>query len=145
MSVEENVALLRRWFNEVWNQRRLDAIGEMMAPDAVVTGLGEADEVVHGPAEFRLFTERFQKAFSGIRITVEDAFGSGDKVGARWSAEMTHTGDDIGIPATGRTVRICGMTLARVENGKVVEGWNNWDQLGLQQQLQASTGAGQPR
>ena len=135
MSVEENVALLRRWFNEVWNQRRLDAIGEMMASDAVVTGLGEADEVVNGPAEFRLFAERFQKAFSGIQITVEDAFGSGDKVAARWSAEMTHTGDDIGIPATGRAVRICGMTFARVENGKVVEAWNNWDQLGLQQQL----------
>ena len=135
MSVDENVALIRRWFSEVWNQRKLDAIAEMMAPDAVVTGLGEADEVVRGPAEFRLFAERFQKAFSGIQITVEDAFGRGDKVAARWSGEMTHTGDDIGIPATGRTVRICGMTLARVENGKVVEGWNNWDQLGLQQQL----------
>ena len=137
MSVEENVTLMRRWFNEVWNQRKLDAIAEMMAPDCVVTGLGAADEVVHGPAEFRLFAERFQKAFSGIQITVEDAFGSGDKVAARWSGTMTHTGDDIGIQATGRTVRIYGMTLARVENGKVVEGWNNWDQLGLQQQLQA--------
>ena len=135
MSVEENVALIRRWFNEVWNQRRLDAIGEMMAPDAVIRGLGEAGEVVRGPAEFRLFAERFQKAFSGIQITVEDAFGSGDKVAARWSGEMTHTGDDIGILATGRTVRISGMTLARVENGKVVEGWNCWDQLGLKQQL----------
>ena len=137
MPVEENVALLRRWFDEVWNRRRLDAIAEMMAPDCVVTGLGEADEVVHGPAEFRLFAERFQKAFSGIQITVEDAFGSGDKVAARWSAEMTHTGDELGIPATGRAVTICGITIARVENGKVVEGWNNWDQLGLQQQLQA--------
>jgi len=137
MSVEENVALIRRWFNEVWNQRRLDAIGEMMAPDAVIRGLGEAGEVVRGPAEFRLFAERFQKAFSGIRIMVEDAFGSGDKVAARWSAEMTHTGDELGIPATGRAVTICGITIARVENGKVVEGWNNWDQLGLQQQLQA--------
>ena len=142
MSVEENVALMRRWFNEVWNQRRLDAIAELMAPDAIAAGLGGADEVVRGPAEFRLFAERFQKAFSGIQITVEDAFGSGDKVVVRWSAEMTHTGDDIGIPATGRTVRIRGISLARVENGKLVEGWDNWDQLGLQQQLQASTAAG---
>jgi steroid delta-isomerase-like uncharacterized protein len=138
MPVEENVALIRRWFNEVWNQRKLDAIEEMMASDAIVTGMGGPEEVVHGPAEFRVFAERFQKAFSGIRITVEDAFGSGDKVAVRWSGEMTHTGDDMGIPATRRTVRISGLTLARVENGKVVEGWNNWDQLGLQQQLQAS-------
>jgi steroid delta-isomerase-like uncharacterized protein len=138
MPVEENVALIRRWFNEVWNQRKLDAIAGMMASDAIVTGMGGPEEVVHGPAEFRVFAERFQKAFSGIRITVEDAFGSGDKVAVRWSGEMTHTGDDIGIPATGRTVKISGLTLARVENGKVVEGWNNWDQLGLQQQLQDS-------
>jgi steroid delta-isomerase-like uncharacterized protein len=138
MSVEENVALLRRWFNEVWNQRRLDAIAEMMARDAVVFGMGGADEVIHGPAEFRQSAELFHKAFSRIQITVEDAFGSGDKVAVRWSAEMTHTGDDFGIPATGRTATIHGITLARVENGKVVEGWNNWDQLGLQQQLQAS-------
>src|SRR3974390_1624317 len=106
MSVEENVALMRRWFNEVWNQRRLDAIAELMAPDAIAAGLGGADEVVRGPAEFRLFAERFQKAFSRLQITVEDAFGSGDKVAARWSGEMTHTGDDIGIPAPGGTVRI---------------------------------------
>src|SRR5215472_11196087 len=102
MSVEENVALLRRWFNEVWNQRRLDAIAEMMAPDAVIVGLATADDVIHGPAEFRVFAEQFQKAFSVIQITVEDAFGSGDKVATRWSAEMTHTGEGIGILPTGR-------------------------------------------
>jgi len=71
MPVEENVALLRRWFDEVWNRRRLDAIAEMMAPGAVVTGMGGPDEVVHGPAEFRLFAERFQKAFSKIQIRVK--------------------------------------------------------------------------
>jgi steroid delta-isomerase-like uncharacterized protein len=142
MSVEENIALMRRWFNEVWNQGRLDAIAEMMAPDAVGVGAAGPDQVIHGPAEFRLFAEQFQKAFSRIQITVEDAFGSDDKVAVRWSAEMTHTGEGIGIPATGRTARVRGISLARVENGKLVEGWDNWDQLGLQQQLQASTAAG---
>jgi steroid delta-isomerase-like uncharacterized protein len=133
---------MRRWFDEVWNKGRLEAIAEMMAPDAVGVGAAGPDQVVHGPAEFRLFAERFQKAFSSIHITVEDAFGSGDKVAVRWSAEMTHTGEGFGIPATGRTVRIRGISLARIENGKLVEGWDNWDQLGLQQKLQASAAAG---
>ena len=138
MSVEENVALMRRWFDEVWNQGRLDAIGEMMAPDAVDIGGAGSDQVIHGPAEFRAFAEQFQKAFSRIHISVESTFGSGDRVVVRWSAEMTHTGESGGIAATGRTVKIRGISLARIENGKLAEGWDNWDQFGLQQQLQAS-------
>ena len=141
MSVEENVALIRRWFDEVWNQRKLDTIGEMMAPDAVDVGAAGPDQVIRGSAEFRAFVEQFQKAFSRIRITIEDAFGSGDKVVVRWSAEMSHTGEAMGIPATGRSVRVRGMSLARFEDGKLVEGWDNWDQLGLQQQLQGDVGA----
>jgi len=137
MSVEENVALMRRWYDQVWNQRRLDTIDEIMAADAVDIGAAGPDQVIHGPAEFRVFAERLHNAFSKIQLTVEDAFGSGDKVVVRWSAVMTHTGDGMDIPATGRTVKIRGMSLCRFENGKVVEGWDNWDQLGLQQQLQA--------
>ena len=142
MSVEENVALMRRWFDEVWNKGRLDAIGEMMAPDAIDTGAAGADQIIHGPAEFRAFAEQFQKAFSKIHISIEDAFGSGDRVVVRWSAEMVHTGESDGIPATGRTVKVRGISLARLENGKFVEGWDNWDQFGLQQQLLAGAAAG---
>lgn len=141
MSVEENVTLMRRWFDEVWNQGRLDAIGEMMAADAVAIGQAGSDQVIHGPAEFRSFAEQFRKAFSGIHITLEDTFGGGDRVAVRWLAEMTHTGEGFG-PVTGRTVRVRGISLVRIENGKVVEGWDNWDQLGLQQQLQAGVAAG---
>jgi predicted ester cyclase len=70
-----------------------------------------------------------------MKITIEDAFGVEDKVVARWSAVMTHTGDHLGVPATNKTVRITGITIARIEKVKIVEGWDNWDQLALMQQL----------
>jgi predicted ester cyclase len=59
-------------------------------------------------------------------VTVEDAFGAGDKVVARWSATMTHKGGQLGIPASGKHVLITGISIGRIVNGKIVEGWDNW-------------------
>jgi predicted ester cyclase len=72
---------------------------------------------------------------------VEDTFGADDKVVVRWSAKMTHTGDHLGIPATNKPVGITGITIARIEKGKIVQGWDNWDQLALMQQLSAEAAA----
>ena len=66
---------------------------------------------------------------------VEDAFGAEDRVVLRWSATMTHRGDQLGMPATGKVVRITGITIARIRDGKIIEGWDNWDQLGMLKQI----------
>jgi len=55
----------------------------------------------------------------------------------RWSATMTHTGEAPGLPATGQTVRSRGITIARIADGKIVEGWDNWDELGMLEQIGA--------
>jgi predicted ester cyclase len=68
---------------------------------------------------------------------VHDVFGNEDKVAVRWSADMTHTGGDLGIPPSHRKVHVTGMTMVRIANGKVVEGWDNWDQLALMRQIGA--------
>jgi predicted ester cyclase len=52
---------------------------------------------------------------------------------------MTHTGDHLGMPATNKKVRITGSTMIRIEKGKIVEGWDNWDQLALMQQINSSS------
>jgi predicted ester cyclase len=56
-------------------------------------------------------------------------------VAVRWSADLTHLGDDLGIPATNRKAHVTGMTMVRFKNGKVISGWDNWDQLALMRQL----------
>jgi steroid delta-isomerase-like uncharacterized protein len=137
MPVEENVNLMRRWFKEVWNEGRIETIRELMAPDAV--GIGELEDggELHGPADFVPFVERVRAAFPDIKIAVEDAFGAEDKVVLRWTATMTHRGEYLGMAATGRTVRITGMSIARIADKQIVEGWDNWDQLAMLKQLGA--------
>ncbi|MBV9824477.1 MAG: ester cyclase [Alphaproteobacteria bacterium] len=128
---EREVMLVRRWFEEVWNQRRVEAMDELLAADARVYGLGAGNDVVIGPAGFRPAYEQLLGAFPDIHFTVEDAISVGDLVALRWTARATHTGDHLGVPATGETVTITGMVFARAQDGKMVEGWNNWDMLGL--------------
>lgn len=140
MSVEENVKLARRWFQEVWNEGRMQTVHELFAPDGVAIGQSEQGEALRGPKDFASFVERIRGAFPDIKITVEDAFGADDRVALRWSAAMTHKGHQLGMPATNRQVRISGITITRMRDGQIVEGWDNWDQLGLMKQL----GAGDP-
>jgi steroid delta-isomerase-like uncharacterized protein len=135
MSVEENVQLMRRWFKEVWNDGNMQTIHELFAPDGV--GIGEHEDGIplRGPADFVPFAERIRGAFPDIHIVVEDAFGADDKVAVRWSATMTHRGDHLGMPASGKRVQITGTTIVRIRDRQIIEGWDNWDQLGMLKQI----------
>jgi steroid delta-isomerase-like uncharacterized protein len=136
MPVEENIQLMQRWFREVWNEGKAQTIYDLIAPDAVAIGRAGRD-VMHGPAAFEAFYKGIRSAFPDIHVDVDDAFGAGDKVAVRWVATMTHRGDGLGIPATGKLVRVTGITIARILNGQVIEGWDNWDQLGMLEQVGA--------
>jgi steroid delta-isomerase-like uncharacterized protein len=135
MSVNENVELMRRWFQEVWNDGRIQTIYDLLAPDAIGIGQLEDGSPLHGPAGFLPLVERLRGAFPDMKIVVEDAFGAEDKVVTRWSATMTHRGDHLGMPATGNPVRITGTTITRIRNHQIVEGWDNWDQLAMLKQI----------
>ena len=131
MSLEDK-ALIRRWFEEVWNQGRVEAIDEMLAEHGVIHRLGDD---LRGPSGFKPFHASYRNAFPDVSIHVEDVVSEDGLVAARWSAAGTHRGGGLGFEATGRPVRFHGMTLARVEQGKLVEGWNVFDQLGMLQQI----------
>jgi steroid delta-isomerase-like uncharacterized protein len=135
MSVEENVVLMRRWFKEVWNEGRVQSIYDLMDENGIAVGQDQPGAVIRGPREFENFVNRIRGAFPDQKITLEDAFGADDKVVIRWSAVMTHTGDQLGIPATNKRIKVTGISIAQIENGKIVRGWDNWDQLAMQQQL----------
>jgi len=135
----ESERIVRRWFTEVWNERNLDRIPELWAADGIAHGLAEggADDV-HGPEEFRRFIESMLREFDDFHIHVEDVISAGDKTAARWVARGNYRGSAL-APNTpsGQPVRMTGMTIARVANGQIVEGWNNWDIMGMMQQLGA--------
>lgn len=137
MSAEENVQIMRRWFQEVWNEGRIQTVYELFSPEGVAHGQESADAELRGPEEFAAFVRKIRDSFSEIQLTVEDVFAAGDKGVLRWSGVMTHSGDAMGMPASGRTVRLRGITMVRFAGGKIVEGWDNWDQLGMLQQIGA--------
>ena len=128
----ENKALIRRWFDEVWNRGSASAIDEMLANNAVVHGLGP---VLRGPAEFRPFHAAYLTAFPDMRFEVDEVVAEGDLIAARWRASGTHRGDSLGFASTGKRAQFTGLVMARVQGGKLVEGWNSFDQFGMLQQL----------
>ena len=128
----DNKAIVYRWFEEVWNKGRVEVIDEMIAEHSVVHGLaGE----LRGPAGFKPFHATFRAAFPDLSIVVDEVITEGDLAAARFTCTGTHQGDSLGFPATGRKVHFTGMTFVRTAGGQVVAGWNNFDQLGMLQQL----------
>jgi len=139
---DANKALVRRWFEEVWNQGREETIDELFAAHGIGYGLGDTDIPTHGPAEFKLFAKNLRGAIPDIHMTIEDIMAEGDKVTVRITVEGTHKGDQLGVAATGRPVRFAGVVMVRIANGQIVEGWNSWDQFGLLRQIGALPAAG---
>jgi len=133
---ENNKALLKRWFEEVWNKGRADAVEEMFAADGIAHGLSDdAGNPLRGPEGFKEFHTKFRTAFPDMRVTIEDMIAEGDKVAARCSVRGRHSGDSLGFAATYARVEFSGITIIRVKDGKIVEGWNNFDFMKMNRQL----------
>jgi len=134
----ENEALVRRWFDEVWNKGRGEAIDEMFAPDGVAHGLSDdPSQPMRGPEAFKVFHTMFRQAFPDIIVTVEDTVSEGDKIACRCVVRGKHTGDSLGFAATHSPMEITGMAMVRVKDGKIAEAWNNFDFMKMYKQLGA--------
>jgi steroid delta-isomerase-like uncharacterized protein len=131
---EHNKAIVRRLVEELWNKGNLSVAAELFAPnyehhDASTLDFGR------GPESEKKRATLYRTAFPDVRLTIEDIIAEGEIVMTRWSCRGTHKGDLSGIAPTGKQINISGVTIARLANGKIAEGWVNWDALGLMQQL----------
>lgn len=133
MSAEENKAISRRSWEAV-SQGDLDAQVEVYAADCVIH---EPDEDIRGTEGLRQFVSMFHTAFPDLSVTVEDEIAEGDKVVTRWTGRGTHRGELMGIPPSGNRVEVTGITIHRIEGGKIAEEWEMPDNLGLMQQIGA--------
>jgi steroid delta-isomerase-like uncharacterized protein len=141
MSTEQNKMLARRAFEEVWNQGDLNAIDGLYVANQVSHGLGM--DVPAGTQGLRQFVSVYRTAYPDTHFTIEDQIAEGDTVATRWTAIGTHRGDLMGIAPTGKRVTVTGITINRIDNGKIVETWNNFDALGQLQQLGVIPAPGQ--
>ncbi|MFL6429358.1 MAG: ester cyclase [Acidobacteriaceae bacterium] len=135
---EENKNLVRRWFEEVWNKRRISAVAEMYHPSGHAHGFPDPDSVLTGPEQFAAACKNFHETFSDIHITLDELVAEGDKVAVRWTATMTHTGEGLGFPATFRKVNLPGSSFVIFEKGMIIDGWNQMDFTRIQKQLKES-------
>ena len=134
----DNVALVRRWFEEVWNKGRADAVDELFAEEGVAHGLtDEGGAELRGPSHFKTFHRRFREAFPEVEVAVEDTVSEGDKVAARCTVRGRHRGDSLGIKATDSPVQFEGICIIRIRDGQIVEAWNNFDFMSMFRQLGA--------
>jgi steroid delta-isomerase-like uncharacterized protein len=132
----DNETVLHRWFEEVWNRGRADAIDELTTDEVIIHGLADATgEPVRGRDAFKPYHQALRAAFPDVRVVIEDAIESGDKVMVRCRITATHSGPGLTPSPTNRKVEFTGMCLARIKDGKLAEGWNNFDFLSLYQQL----------
>ena len=132
---EENKALARRWA-DIFNQDNLDLVDEIYAPDFV--GHDPAmPEDTRGVEGAREFYSMYRSAFPDTEITVEDQVAEGDKVVTRWTARGTHQGELMGVQPSGNRVKVMGITISRIEGGKIVEEWDIYDALGMMQAIGA--------
>ena len=119
--------VLNKWFNEVWNNGNESAIDELMTKEAYAHGIPAPDQV-KGPEGFKQFFHDFRNQFHDIKIDVDDVVSQDDIESARTVVHAVHT-------ATGKNVTFEGICMARIEDGKIAEAWNNYDFLSLHQQL----------
>jgi steroid delta-isomerase-like uncharacterized protein len=123
----------RTWI-EGLNRGDVSVADKVFATDCVIhiNGSPERNLAVDG---FKQMVSGLLAAFPDLHFTVEDQIVAGDKVATRWVAEGTNRAAFGSVPATGRQMRVDGLILDRVADGRVVERWEQWDQMGMMQQL----------
>ena len=124
----------RRIFEEVWNDRNIAAIDELMAADYVHHD-PQSPKFSDGRDGYKQLVAYYLNAFPDSHFTIDQEVQEGDTIVTRWTVNGTHRGDLPMLPASGKTFSVTGITVARLKDGKFVESWNNWDALGLMQQL----------
>ncbi|HUF00439.1 MAG TPA: ester cyclase [Anaerolineales bacterium] len=135
MLSETNKTVSRRFYNEVWNNGDLAVLDEIITKEHVNNGPGTFPGLPNGPEGSKQLVTAYRNAFPDVHFTIDDEIAEGDKVVTRWTAHGTHQGELAGIPATGKSSTVTGITVNRFVDGKVAESWGIFDQFGMMQQL----------
>lgn len=134
-TAERNKSLARRFTEDLWAKGDEALIEELLAPDFV------SHDPFPGMAPNREGEKQLLRmhsaAFADAEATIDDQIAEGDKVVTRWTFRATHKGKFMGVAPTGKRVKITGINIHRVRDGKIVELWREKDVLGLMQQLGA--------
>ena len=132
---DHNKSVSKRTFEEVWNQGKLQLIDELVASTCVLHDSMVPGGKVTGTHGYREFVEIYRASFPDLHFTINDQIAEGDKVATRYTATGTFKSAFMGMTPTHKHATVTGITIDRYQDGKLVEGWLNYDALGMFQQL----------
>lgn len=132
MSGDTLESLVETYIDRVWNEGDLAALAELTTP-SFRYHLGE--QPPRDGDGMREFLAAMRAAFPDWHVEVEAVVAGGDAVAVRWSGQVTHEGEFHGIPPTGRRIRVGGINMYRIEDGRIAEEWEQTDSLGMLRQL----------
>jgi steroid delta-isomerase-like uncharacterized protein len=132
-----NKALVRRFIDEIFVQGRVDALNELLADDFVSHTWRSTGD---GKADLKRAMDRLAGVLADVQFTIEDMIAEGDRVAVRVTARATQVGEFMGLAPSGKAYTIGEIHVFRLRDGKVVEHWHQYDQLGMMRQLGAMPG-----
>lgn len=132
MSAEENMAIVRHIYEQVFDKHNLGAVDELYTSDFVYHSPRNPDFDREG---LKQGLGAYVAAFPDVQMTIEDMFAAGDRVAVRFTARGTHQGEYMGVPPTGKQVTVTSILIHRLAGGRMVEDWEWEDQLGVLRQL----------
>jgi steroid delta-isomerase-like uncharacterized protein len=134
----------RRLLEECFNDGNLALADDLVAADAVNHDPAEPAHMrsLRGPEVLKRTVQMYRAAFPDVKITIDDVIAADDKVVLRWHSEGTHRGELEGLAPTGARGSVTGISIDHWKDGKVVESWTEWDNLGLARQLGAAPAEG---
>lgn len=141
MAPADNKALVKRFYEEVWDKGNLEVCDEVFADDYVRHDL-RPTEPAPGPEGQKQIAADFRSAFPDLRVSVDLLVAEDAYVVGRWTASGTHLGPWGSLEPKGRRITLSAVNIFRFESGKVSEIWNHRDDLGLREQIGAPIYAG---
>jgi steroid delta-isomerase-like uncharacterized protein len=127
MSVEEATAYVNSML-PIWNEGNLELVDDLFAPEFVRHDMDVGPDVV-GPEGLKGYVTAIRTAFPDFNVTFDEVMVAGDRIVNRWTVSGTNLGDFRGDPPTGGTVRVSGVAISRIVDGKTVEEWDYWNDL----------------
>tara|TARA_R110002167_G_scaffold138910_6_gene326318 strand:- start:498 stop:1376 length:879 start_codon:yes stop_codon:yes gene_type:complete len=135
--LDKNIKMYAHVWDEIINSRKLDFINATNF-DAGITLVSSPENIV-GITDFKAYYANYTTGFSDIKFSIIDVFGHGDKIVKHWNFKGKHTGEFFGIPATGKSVDVEGVTLVKMKNGKIAQEQDFMDNMVFMQQLGISS------
>jgi steroid delta-isomerase-like uncharacterized protein len=138
--LRENKQIVQRFVDECWNQGKMESIGELVASGCKLHA-PVFPSLTSGADNLKRHIEMCRSGFPDVRSSIDDTIAEGNEVVHHWTIRGTHKGQFLGLAPTNRTATISGTSIHRIQGGKIVEQWSDWNLMTLMEQLGVSAAA----